>query len=113
MSKIDVPKSKLKFKNNTSQKIHISFFIGSLGLGGTENNFLISLIHWIKKNLKIDLYLLMNEKGDLFEDLDSSVRVFLPKFKFKSILSHFLNFVVNFFRIKKKLDLTLFIVFYF
>ena len=42
----------------------------------------------------------MNEKGDLFEDLDSSVRVFLPKFKFKSILSHFLNFVVNFFRIK-------------
>ena len=37
----------------------------------------------------------------MFKDLDSSVRVFLPKFKFKSILSHFFNFIVNYFRIKK------------
>ncbi len=94
-------KSEQKFKKNTSQKIHISFFIGSLGLGGTEKQLLNLINSMDKKEFKIDLYLLMNEKGDLFEDLDSSVRVFLPKFKFKSILSHFLNFVVNYFRIKK------------
>ena len=71
-------KSKLKFKKNTSQKIHISFFIGSLGLGGTEKQLLNLINSLDKKKFKIDLYLLMNEKGDLYEDLDSSVRVFFP-----------------------------------
>ena len=94
-------KSKLKFKKSNYRKIHISFFIGSLGLGGTEKQLLNIINSLNKKKFKIDLYLLMNEKGDLFEDLDSSVRVFLPKFKFKSFLRHFLNFVVNYFRIKK------------
>ena len=94
-------KSNLKSKKNTFKKIHISFFIGSLGIGGTEKQLLNLINSLDKKKFKIDLYLLMKEKGDLFVDLDSSVRVFLPKFKFESILSHFLNFIVNYFRIKK------------
>ena len=91
---------KLKIKR-TYRKIHISFFIGSLGIGGTEKQLLNLINSLDKKKFKIDLYLLMKEKGDLFVDLDSSVRVFLPKYKFESILSHFLNFIVNYFRISK------------
>ena len=94
-------KSQLKFKKYSSKNSHISFFIGSLGLGGTEKQLLNLINSLDKKEFKIDLYLLINEKGHLFKDLDSSVRVFLPKFKFKSILSHFFNFIVNYFRIKK------------
>ncbi len=93
-------KPKLKIKR-TYRKIHISFFIGSLGIGGTEKQLLNLINSLDKKKFKIDLYLLMKEKGDLYVDLDSSVRVFLPKYKFESILSHFLNFIVNYFRISK------------
>ena len=56
-------KSQLKFKKNTHRKIHISFFIGSLGLGGTEKQLLNLINSLDKKEFKIDLYLLINEKG--------------------------------------------------
>ena len=84
-------KSQVKLKKYINHKIHISFFIGSLALGGTEKQ-LVNLINSLdKKKFRIDLYLLTNQKGDLFKDLDDSIRVFFPKFKFKSILKHFLN----------------------
>lgn len=87
-------------KKKKERKIHISYFIGSLGLGGTEKQ-LIKLINSLdKKQFKIDLHLL-DQKGDLFEELDNTIKVYLPKFKFKLKLKHLFNFIVNYYRIKK------------
>ena len=94
-------KSQLKLKKKTNKKIHISFFIGSLGLGGTEKQLLNLINSLDKKKFIVDLHILMNEKGELFKELNSSVKVFLPKFRFKSLLKYLLNFIVSYFRIKK------------
>ncbi len=94
-------KSQLKLKKKTNKKIHISFFIGSLGLGGTEKQLLNLINSLDKKKFIVDLHILMNEKGELFKELNSSVKVFLPKFRFKSVLKYLLNFIVSYFRIKK------------
>ncbi len=83
-----------------NKKIHISYFIGSLGLGGTEKQLIKLLNSLDKKQFKIDLHLL-DEKGDLFEELDNSIKVYLPKFKFKLKLKHLFNFIVNYYRVKK------------
>ena len=92
-------KAKIKFKRE-SQKILLSFFIGSLNLGGTEKQ-VVNLINSLdKKKFKIQLHLL-SEKGDLFKEMDKRVKIFLPKFKFKFKFKHVLNFFVNFYRIKK------------
>ena len=69
------------------ERIHISYFIGSLGLGGTEKQILALLNSLDKKKFKIDLYLIMQEKGDLFEKLDKTINVYLPKFRFKPKVS--------------------------
>ena len=88
-------------KKKLEQQIYICFFIGSLDLGGTEKQ-LVNLINSLdKKKFKIDLYLLTDKKGDLFGELNSSVKVFLPKFKFKSKLRYFFNFLVTYFRIRR------------
>ena len=90
---------KLKIKNN--KKIRISFFIGSLGLGGTEKQLLNLINSLDKKKFIIDLHILMNEKGELFKELNKNIKVFLPRFRFKLLLKNFLNFVVSYFRIRK------------
>ena len=82
------------------RRIHIAYFIGSLGLGGTEKQFLELLNSLDKNKFKIDLYLL-SEKGDLFEKLDKRIKVYLPIFRFKSKSKHLLNFIVNYYRVKK------------
>ena len=90
-----------KLKKFSNQKIHVSFFIGSLSIGGTEKQ-LLNLVNSLDKNkFRIDLFILMNEKGELFNELNSSINVYLPKFKFKSKIKHFLNFIVNLYRVKK------------
>ena len=82
------------------ERIHISYFIGSLGLGGTEKQ-LLELLNSLNKNkFKIDLYII-REKGDLFEKLDKTINVYLPKFKFKSKFRYLLNFIVNYYRVRK------------
>ena len=53
-----------------------------------------------KNQFKIDLHLL-DERGDLFEELDNTIKVYLPKFKFRLKLKHLLNFIVNYYRVKK------------
>ena len=80
--------------------IHISYFIGSLSLGGTEKQFLKIINSLDKKKFKIDLYIL-DKSGDLFEQLDKKIKVYLPKFTFKSKLKHLLNFIVNYYRVRK------------
>ena len=46
---------------------------------------LLNLVNSLDKNkFRIDLFILMNEKGELFNELNSSINVYLPKFKFKS-----------------------------
>ena len=63
---------------------------------------LLNLVNSLDKNkFRIDLFILMNEKGELFNELNSSINVYLPKFKFKSKIKHFLNFIVNLYRVKK------------
>ena len=93
-------KAYTKLKKNSHKKILLSFFIGSLNLGGTEKQ-VVNLINSLdKKKFKIQLHLL-SERGDLFKEVDKSVKIFLPKFKFKFKFKHVLNFFVNFYRIKK------------
>ena len=92
--------AEIKSIKKRNKKIHISYFIGSLGLGGTEKQ-LIKLLNSLDKNqFKIDLHLL-DERGDLFEELDNTIKVYLPKFKFRLKLKHLLNFIVNYYRVKK------------
>ena len=93
--------SQIKLKKKIKKKIHISFFIGSLGLGGTEKQLLNLINSLDKREFQIDLYILMDKNGELFKELDTSINVFLPKFKFRSRLKHFLNLVVNYLRIRK------------
>jgi glycosyltransferase involved in cell wall biosynthesis len=90
-----------KFKKKTNKKIHISFFIGSLEIGGTEKQFINIINSLDQKKFKIDLHLLSSKKGQLFKELESNITVFLPKFKFKSFLKHIFNFIVSFFRIRR------------
>ena len=86
--------AEIKSIKKRNKKIHISYFIGSLGLGGTEKQ-LIKLLNSLDKNqFKIDLHLL-DERGDLFEELDNTIKVYLPKFKFRLKLKHLLNFIWN------------------
>ena len=93
-------KAYTKLKKNSHKKILLTFFIGSLNLGGTEKQ-IVNLINSLdKEKFKIQLHLL-SEKGDLFKEVDKSVKIFLPKFKFKFKFKHVLNFFVNFYRIKK------------
>ena len=80
--------------------IHISYFIGSLSLGGTEKQFLKIINSLDKKKFKIDVYIL-DKSGDLFEQLDKKIKVYLPKFTFKLKLKHLLNFIVNYYRVRK------------
>ena len=78
-----------KLKKFSNQKIHVSFFIGSLSIGGTEKQ-LLNLVNSLDKNkFRIDLFILMNEKGELLNELNSYINVYLPKFKFKSKIKHF------------------------
>ncbi len=90
----------IKLNKQTVEKIHISFFVGSLDIGGTEKQLLKLLNSLDKKKFKIDLYII-SEKGDLFKELDKEIKVYLPKFRFKSKLRHLLNFIVNYYRVKK------------
>ena len=93
MTETQLNKKKIKI-------IHISYFIGSLSLGGTEKQFLKIINSLDKKKFKIDLYIL-DKSGDLFEQLDKKIKVYLPKFTFKSKLKHLLNFIVNYYRVRK------------
>ena len=43
----------------------------------------------------------IQEWRDLFEELDNTIKVYLPKFKFRLKLKHLLNFIVNYYRVKK------------
>lgn len=83
------------------ERIHISYFIGSLGVGGTEKQLLALLNSLDKKKFKIDLYIIMQEKGDLFEKLDKTINVYLPKFRSKSKVNFLFNFIINFYRVRK------------
>ena len=87
-------------RENKLKRIHISYFIGSLGLGGTEKQLLELVNSLDKEKFKIDLYIL-DEKGDLFKKLDQTIKVYLPIFTFKSKLRHLLNFIVNCYRVRK------------
>ena len=90
-----------KLKKFSNRKIHISFFIGSLSIGGTEKQ-LLNLINSLDKNkFRIDLFILHDEKGELLNELNSYINIYLPKFKFKLKIKHFLNFIVNLYRVKK------------
>ena len=71
-----------------------------MSLGGTEKQFLKIINSLDKKKFKIDLYIL-DKSGDLFEQLDKKIKVYLPKFTFKSKLKHLLNFIVNYYRVRK------------
>ena len=42
-----------KFKKKTNKKIHISFFIGSLEIGGTEKQFINIINSLDQKNSKL------------------------------------------------------------
>ena len=43
----------------------------------------------------------MQEKGDLFEKLDKTINVYLPKFRFKPKVNFLFNFIINFYRVRK------------
>ena len=81
-------------------RIHIAYFIGSLDLGGTEKQLLTLLNSLDKKKFKIDLYIIRKE-GELFEKLDKRIKVYLPKFRFKSKLRHLPNLIINYYRVRK------------
>lgn len=93
-------RTKTILTKKSQKKILLSFFIGSLNLGGTEKQ-VVNLINSLdKEKFKIELHLL-SEKGDLFKEINTKVKIFLPKFKFKLKFKHVLNFFVNFYRLKK------------
>ena len=89
----------MKIHNKQPKKSRIAFLIGTLNIGGTEKH-LVNLINSLdRKKYNIDLHLL-NEKGMLFNQLDSFVRVFSPKETIKSKFNHLVNFIFTYARIK-------------
>ena len=84
-------------KNKSKQKI--SFIIGSLNIGGTERHLLNLVNRLDPLKYCIDIHLL-NEKGILFDELNSSVRKFYPQKVIYKKIDHFFNFFRTLWRIK-------------
>lgn len=82
------------------KKIHLSYFIGSMDIGGTEKHVLHLINSLSKEKFKIELHLLYRE-GNLVNEVSKRIKIFTPKFKFNSRLKHFVNFFSSYLRIKK------------
>jgi len=82
------------------KKIKISFFIGSMDIGGTERHVLYLINKLDKKRFDIDLHLLYRE-GKLIKKVDKQIKTFTPTFSFSSKLKHPLNFLSSYLRIKR------------
>lgn len=84
---------------NKSNKTRIAFIIGTLNIGGTERHLLNLLNNLDRNKYSIDLHLI-SEKGKLFDQLDSYVRVFAPNKTISYKLYHLVNFIRTLIRIK-------------
>ena len=93
----NINKKVFDFKNN--KKKRIAFIIGSLNIGGTERHLLNLINRLDPTKYDIDIHLL-NEKGILFEELNSSVKKFYPKKIIYKKIDHFFNFFRTLWRIK-------------
>lgn len=82
------------------KKVKISFFIGSMDIGGTEKHVLHLINNLDKKRFNIELHLLYKE-GKLINNVEKGIKIFTPLFSFNSKLKHPLNFLSSYFRIKK------------
>ncbi len=93
----NINKKTFDFKNN--KKKRIAFIIGSLNIGGTERHLLNLINRLDQTKYGIDIHLL-NEKGVLFDELNSTVRKFYPKKIIYKKIDHFFNFFRTLWRIK-------------